>query len=92
MPRYGVQTTSQCSSLFLLLIPMVFIDNVQYKVWIKQSQEMSFLYGNNILKSGLARITESTPQYQGVIVYNSQDVPLGMCQGVLRHVYVYRCM
>jgi len=38
---------------------------------------MSFLYGNNVLKSGLARITEATPQYQGVVVYNSHDIPLG---------------
>ena len=44
---------------------------------MKPSSEMSFLYGNNILKSGLARITESTPQYAGVVVYNMSDLPLG---------------
>ena len=49
----------------------------QYKVWLKPSAEMSFLYGNNVMKSGLARITESTPQYAGVIVYNMSDIPLG---------------
>uniref|UniRef100_A0A7S2S5A9 60S ribosome subunit biogenesis protein NIP7 homolog n=1 Tax=Eucampia antarctica TaxID=49252 RepID=A0A7S2S5A9_9STRA len=49
----------------------------KYKVWVKPSAEMSFLYGNNILKSGLARITESTPQYAGVVVYNMSDLPLG---------------
>mmetsp|Transcript_7154 Transcript_7154/g.13582 ORF Transcript_7154/g.13582 Transcript_7154/m.13582 type:complete len:183 (-) Transcript_7154:1754-2302(-) len=49
----------------------------QYKVWVKPSAEMSFLYGNNVLKSGLARITESTPQYSGVVVYNMSDIPLG---------------
>lgn len=49
----------------------------QYKVWVKPSAEMSFLYGNNVLKSGMARITESTPQYAGVIVYNMSDIPLG---------------
>merc|ERR1711966_450956 len=38
----------------------------KYKVWLKPSAEMSFLYGNNILKSGLARITEGTPQHAGV--------------------------
>lgn len=38
---------------------------------------MSFLYGNNITKNGLARITEATPQYAGVIVYNMSDIPLG---------------
>lgn len=38
---------------------------------------MSFLYGNHVPKTGLARITEGTPQYAGVIVYNMKDVPLG---------------
>lgn len=49
----------------------------KYKVWVKQSAEMSFLYGNHITKSGLARMTESVPQYAGVIVYNMSDIPLG---------------
>lgn len=49
----------------------------KYKVWVKQSAEMSFLYGNHITKSGLARMTENTPQYAGVVVYNMSDIPLG---------------
>jgi len=48
----------------------------QYKVWVKPSQEQSFLYGNHVIKSGLARMTEGTPQYQGVVVNNMNDVPL----------------
>ena len=48
-----------------------------YKVWVKASAEQSFLYGNHVLKSGLARMTENTPQYQGVLVYNMNDIPLG---------------
>ena len=38
----------------------------KYKVWVKSGAEMSFLYGNNVNKAGLARITEGTPQYGGV--------------------------
>ncbi|EDQ84598.1 uncharacterized protein MONBRDRAFT_34642 [Monosiga brevicollis MX1] len=49
----------------------------QYKVWVKQSSEQSFLYGNHVLKSGLARMTENTPQHQGVVVYNINNIPLG---------------
>jgi 60S ribosome subunit biogenesis protein NIP7 len=49
----------------------------KYKVWVKPSAELSFLYGNHVLKAGLGRITENTPQYQGVVVYNMADVPLG---------------
>eukprot|EP00033_Pygsuia_biforma_P001334 GCRY01001512.1.p1 GENE.GCRY01001512.1~~GCRY01001512.1.p1 ORF type:complete len:180 (+),score=20.28 GCRY01001512.1:74-613(+) len=48
----------------------------QYKVWVKPQAEQTFLYGNNILRAGLARITEDTPQYQGVIVYTN-EIPIG---------------
>lgn len=30
-----------------------------------------------MVKTGLGRITEDTPQYQGVIVYSMSDLPLG---------------
>lgn len=70
-------------------------------MWVKPSAELSFLYGNHVLKAGLGRITENTPQYvfifplvilfrenqslrevnsyryQGVVVYNMADIPLG---------------
>eukprot|EP01025_Chloroclados_australasicus_P063649 TRINITY_DN8432_c0_g2_i1.p4 TRINITY_DN8432_c0_g2~~TRINITY_DN8432_c0_g2_i1.p4 ORF type:complete len:180 (-),score=12.19 TRINITY_DN8432_c0_g2_i1:1311-1850(-) len=49
----------------------------QNKIWLKPSQEMSFLYGNHVLKSGLARITENTVQYSGVVIYSMSDIPLG---------------
>lgn len=49
----------------------------QHKVWVKNSSEMSFLYGNNVTKSGLAKITENTPQYAGVVVYSLSNIPLG---------------
>lgn len=49
----------------------------KYKVWVKQGAEMSFLYGNNVTKAGLARITDGTPQYAGVVVYSIGEIPLG---------------
>jgi 60S ribosome subunit biogenesis protein NIP7 len=45
-------------------------------VWIKPAAEQSFLYGNHILKNGIARMTESTPQYEGVVIFSSSDIPL----------------
>ncbi len=36
----------------------------------------TFLYGNHILKNGVARMTENTPQYEGVVVFSSSDIPL----------------
>ncbi|KAH9982409.1 cytosolic large ribosomal subunit protein [Lactifluus volemus] len=49
----------------------------KYKVWIKPNGEMPFLYGNHVLKAHLGRITEDTPEHQGVVVYSMSDVPLG---------------
>uniref|UniRef100_A0A915KJ42 60S ribosome subunit biogenesis protein NIP7 homolog n=1 Tax=Romanomermis culicivorax TaxID=13658 RepID=A0A915KJ42_ROMCU len=49
----------------------------KYKVWVKPNAEQQFLYGNHVLKSGLGRISDSTPSNVGVVVYNMADVPLG---------------
>lgn len=49
----------------------------KYKIWLKASAEQQFLYGHHVMKSGLGRITENTPQYQGVVVYSMSDLPLG---------------
>ena len=37
---------------------------------------MPFLYGNHVLKAHLGRITEDTPEHQGVVVYSMKDIPL----------------
>ena len=44
---------------------------------MKPAAEMSLLYGNHVLKSGLGRITESTPTNTGVVLFSMTDVPLG---------------
>ncbi|EOB11336.1 60S ribosome subunit biogenesis protein NIP7 [Nosema bombycis CQ1] len=54
-----------------------------YKVWIKKSAEMNYLYGNNALKSHIHRITDSIPLNSGVFVYSQNDIPLGF--GVTSH-------
>ena len=46
-------------------------------MWVKPTSEMSFLYGNHLLKSGLGRITENPPANQGVVVFSMSDIPLG---------------
>lgn len=48
----------------------------KYKVWIKPTGEMSFMYGNHVLKAHLGRITEDTPEHQGVVVYTMSDIPI----------------
>ncbi|KAF5305556.1 hypothetical protein FQA39_LY01647 [Lamprigera yunnana] len=49
----------------------------QNKIWVKPSMEQQFLYGHNITKAGLGRISEATEKFQGVIVYSMSDLPLG---------------
>lgn len=49
----------------------------KYKIWVKPTAEMSYLYGNHILKAHVAKMTEEVPEHQGVVVYNMGDIPLG---------------
>uniref|UniRef100_A0A914VFL8 60S ribosome subunit biogenesis protein NIP7 homolog n=1 Tax=Plectus sambesii TaxID=2011161 RepID=A0A914VFL8_9BILA len=49
----------------------------QFKVWVKPNAEQQFLYGNNILKSGVGRITEGVAAKQGVVVFSMNETPLG---------------
>ncbi|CAI9776246.1 unnamed protein product [Fraxinus pennsylvanica] len=51
--------------------------NAKHKVWLKPTSEMSFLYGNSVLKGGVGRITENIQVNDGVVVYSMADVPLG---------------
>ncbi|KAL8625516.1 ribosome biosynthesis protein nip7 [Nucella lapillus] len=57
----------------------------KYKVWLKPSAEQQCLYGHNVLKSGLGRITEGTQQYQGVVIYSMSDMPLADIGEYIRH-------
>ncbi|KAK9146918.1 hypothetical protein Sjap_006821 [Stephania japonica] len=53
-------------------------DNARHKVWVKPTSEMSFLYGNHVLKGGVGRITEGVAPGDGVVVFSiAGDVPLG---------------
>eukprot|EP01035_Chromulina_nebulosa_P016934 gene16934-22426_t len=49
----------------------------KHKVWVRSGAEMSYLYGNNVTKAGLSRMTDSIPQYAGVVVYSMSEIPLG---------------
>lgn len=48
----------------------------KHRMWLKQNAEQSFLYGHHVIKSGLARVSDDTPQYAGVVVMNMNDIPL----------------
>lgn len=47
------------------------------KVWLKPSAEMSFLYGNHVLKAGVGKVTEGMAGGDGVVVHTMGGLPLG---------------
>lgn len=51
--------------------------HAKYKIWIKQNGEMPFLYGNHVLKAHISKMSEDVPEHAGIIVYSTNDTPLG---------------
>ncbi|KAG5439917.1 hypothetical protein PCANB_000199 [Pneumocystis canis] len=48
-----------------------------YKIWIQKKSEMSYLYGNNVIRAHINKMSEGIPKYQGVIIFSINDIPLG---------------
>ncbi len=48
----------------------------KYKIWLKNTAEMSYMYGNHVLKAHINKMIEDTPEHQGVIIYSASDLPL----------------
>ncbi|KAK6913786.1 UPF0113, pre-PUA domain [Dillenia turbinata] len=57
--------------------------NAKHKIWLKPTSEMSFLYGNHVLKGGVEKVTENIVANDGVVVFSMSDVPLGF--GIAAH-------
>lgn len=55
----------------------VLAKHARYKIWIKPNGEGPFLYGNNILKAHIGKMSEDVPEHVGMIVYSMNDTPLG---------------
>lgn len=49
----------------------------RYKVWIKDSAEQSYLYGNHILKAHVAKVSDDVPEHAGAVVFSTNETPLG---------------
>jgi 60S ribosome subunit biogenesis protein NIP7 len=62
-----------------------------FKLWVKPTQEQGFMYGSHVSRAGLGRITEDTPQYQGVAVFNMADVPMGFGVAALGTMQCRKC-
>jgi 60S ribosome subunit biogenesis protein NIP7 len=48
-----------------------------YKVWLKPSGEMGYMYGNHVLKAHIGRMTEDIPEHTGVVISTMSDIPIG---------------
>jgi 60S ribosome subunit biogenesis protein NIP7 len=85
VPRENLVSTGTCFGKFThsgkFRLHVTALDYIaqfaKYKMWIKPSGEMNYLYGNNVLKAHLGRITENTPKHQGVVFYSMSDIPMG---------------
>lgn len=73
---FGNFTKSGKFKLHITCLPYL-AKYAKYKVWVKPGGEQVFLYGNHVLKTHVARMTDGTPQYEGVVVFSMNDVPLG---------------
>ena len=51
---------------------------------------MTYLYGNHVLKAHLAKMTEDTPEHQGVIIYSSSDIPMVQILFIYILIFLYR--
>ncbi|CAK9294942.1 unnamed protein product [Gordionus sp. m RMFG-2023] len=60
----------------------------KYKIWLKPSSSIQnqslqgFLYGNNVTKSSISKMSENIPKYSGVFIFSSStnvnyEIPLG---------------
>ena len=49
----------------------------KHKVWIKPAGEQAFVYGKNVIRMHLAKITENTATNSNVVVLSLADIPLG---------------
>lgn len=50
------------------------------KVWVKPGSEMSYLYGNHLVKGQINKMTEGVGKHEGVVVLGgkSGDIVMGM--------------
>lgn len=50
----------------------------RFKVWIKPTAEMSYMYGNHVLKAHMAKISEEAPEHEGIVVFaQGTELPIG---------------
>lgn len=46
------------------------------KVWLKKGSEQHFIYGKNILKASVQKLSENVDSNEGVIIYSNDELPI----------------
>ena len=72
----GKFTKSGKFRLHITALPYL-AEYAQAKVWVKPEAEMSYLYGNHLLKAGVAKTTEGMARNVGCVIMNEHDIPVG---------------
>lgn len=72
----GKFTKSGKVRLHITALPIL-APHARYKMWVRPSGEMPFLYGSNVVKAHVGRWDDQCPEHTGILVLNMADVPLG---------------
>ncbi|SBT42037.1 hypothetical protein POVWA2_043710 [Plasmodium ovale wallikeri] len=48
-----------------------------HKIWLKESGEKCFLFGNHVLKSHILKVTDNIKKGDGIMVLSMNDNPIG---------------
>ncbi|CAL6001951.1 Ribosome_subunit biogenesis protein NIP7 [Hexamita inflata] len=48
-----------------------------HKIWLTKSAELQFLYGNDLIRSHVQKMSDGIPDNAGVVVFNEQDGAVG---------------
>ncbi|EJW01533.1 hypothetical protein EDEG_00424 [Edhazardia aedis USNM 41457] len=49
----------------------------KHKIWVKSSAEMNYLYGNDVIKAHVSKMSDNVPVNSHVFVFNEGDLCLG---------------
>lgn len=60
--------------------------HAKFRIWVKANGEMPYLYGNHVLKAHVGRISEDTPEHQGVVIFSMNDSPLVTINSAIRAI------
>ncbi|CRG94864.1 large ribosomal subunit assembling protein, putative [Plasmodium gallinaceum] len=69
---------TKANNFFIKITSISFLNEFCiHKIWLKESGEKNFLFGNNVLKSHLLKVSDNIKKGDGIIVLSGNDNPIG---------------